>query len=326
MKVLVAPLSWGIGHATRCIPLVRFLIGRGDEVHIASDGAALAILRAHFPELKYHTLPSLSIKYTYKLPLYFAFPRIAIQLALHFLKDRKAIAKLMKQEHFDCIFSDNRYGIRSKEAKSYIITHQLRICFNQGWRLMEHVSSLIVKKLVKPFNACLVPDYDSSNNLSGLISRPTKGLKMLYIGPQSRFPLHTADIPLPKYDILILLSGPEPQRTLLEQLLVSLSENSEKRIMLVRGTSQESSYPRALNISTLDFASDNMLQSLIKSSQLVIARAGYSTIMDLNALGKGAVLIPTPHQPEQEYLATWLNGKRAFSKAEQNRESLSKYF
>jgi len=326
MKVLVAPLNWGVGHATRCIPIIRFLLNRGDEVHIASDGQALELLSCYFPNLTLHNLPSLKITYTKRLPLYFAFPCMGLRMLVHFYKDRKAIRKLMEQERFECIFSDNRYGIRSTKAKSYLITHQLRVCFGRRFEWLERLSSRIIHRLASPFNACLVPDYDSDNNLAGRICKPIDGLKVLYTGPQSRFPLDEPDIPLPRYDVLIVLSGPEPQRTQLEKIVAALAESSIKRIMLVRGTKAAPDYALPANISTLDFAGDLMLQTLIKNSKVIIARAGYSTIMDLNALGKGAVLIPTPHQPEQEYLATWLDGKRGFVRAEQDEKSLREWF
>lgn len=326
MKVLVAPLNWGAGHATRCIPIVRFLLNRGDEVHIASDGQALEILRGYFPELAYHTLAPLKITYTKRVPLYFAFPAIALRLLIHYYKDRRAIRRLMKDERFECIFSDNRYGVRSTEAKSYIITHQLRVCFNDKRQWLERLSSRIIRHLVSPFNACLVPDYDSNNNLAGRISKPIDGIKVLYTGPQSRYPLDDPDIPLPRYDLLVILSGPEPQRSRFERTIIELAQVSSKRIMLVRGTKVPSHDPLPINLSTLDFAGDLMLQALIRSSKNIIARAGYSTIMDLNALGRGALLIPTPHQPEQEYLATWLDGKRGFVKGDQSLESLAGYF
>jgi UDP:flavonoid glycosyltransferase YjiC (YdhE family) len=326
MKVLVAPLNWGVGHATRCIPIIRFLIKRGDEVHIASDGQALELLHSYFPDLPLHELPPLTISYTRRLPLYFAFPCMGLRLFVHYLKDRKAIKQLVEAEHFECIFSDNRYGIHSPKAKSYLITHQLRVCFGSRYEWLERLSTRIIRRLASPFNACLVPDYDSANNLAGRICKPIDGLKVLYTGPQSRYPIDEPDIPLPSYDLLIILSGPEPQRTQLERVIASLAECSVKRIMLVRGTKAAPTEPLPLNISTLDFAGDLMLQTLIKSSKAIIARAGYSTIMDLNALGRGAVLVPTPHQPEQEYLATWLDGKRGFIRGEQNKKSLEGYF
>lgn len=326
MKVLVAPLNWGVGHATRCIPIIHFLLNRGDEVHIAGDGQSLELLQSYFPKLTFHELPPLNITYTKRLPLYTAFPRMAARMFFHYFRDRRAIRRLMKQEHFDCIFSDNRYGIRSAEAKSYLITHQLRVCFGCKNSWLERLSGRIIRRLIAPFNACLVPDYDSDNSLAGRIDKPVDGLKVLYTGPQSRFPLDEPDIPLPRYDLLIILSGPEPQRTKFEQLVASLAASSIKRIMLVRGTKTPPEAALPANLSTLDFVGDLMLQTLIHNSKAIIARAGYSTIMDLNALSRGAVLVATPHQPEQEYLATWLDGKRGFVRAEQDEKSLREWF
>lgn len=325
-KVLVAPLSWGLGHATRCIPAIRHLLKKGDVVHIASDGAALEYLRSSFPHLVFHELPLLRITYTNRLPLYLKFPEIAFRLMVQLWRDRRAIRQLQKKEHFDIVISDSRLGLRCEDAKCYLMTHQMRVVFGKKEGLVERLSARIVRRMAAKFDACLIPDYDNASNLTGKISLPAKGIKHLYINPQSRFPIASAEFPLPSFDLLVILSGPEPQRSKLERLVIALSVNSRKQIMLVRGTQRPSALVQLGNFRFIDFASDAMLQALILKSALVVARAGYSTIMDLNALGKGAVLVPTPHQPEQEYLASWLDGKRGFTRAEQSIEGLKKWF
>lgn len=325
MKVLIAPLNWGVGHATRCIPIIRKLLSEGKEVHIASDGQSLILLKAYFPELVFHELPLLNIRYTQNFPLYFKFPIIALKLFRGYQQDRKAIQELQLQQQYDAIISDNRYGVFCKGARSYIVTHQFRVLFNKI-KPIEWLSAIIIKHLLKPFDTCLIPDYEGDNNLAGVISKPSKGIQYLYTKPLSRFPIDASNIPLPHYKLLIILSGPEPQRTIFEDLVVELASQSAKSIMLVRGTKEAPEIEVSKNVRVLDFAGDSMLQSLVHNSSTVIIRAGYSTIMDLNALKKGAILVPTPNQPEQEYLAKWLDGKRGFIKCHQDKHSLSQYF
>lgn len=325
MKVLIAPLNWGIGHAARCIPIIQHQLKEGKDVHIASDGEALDLLKAYFPKLTFHELPQLAITYTKRLPLYFKFPIIALKVMWHYRKDKRAIAILQEQEQFDIIISDNRYGVRSKKAKSYIVTHQLKVV-NKRLIPMEWLSKHIIRRLIKPFNTCLIPDYEGIDNLTGIISQPPHGIIYLYTKPLSRFPIDSLPIPLPNYQILAILSGPEPQRSQLENIILDLASQSSKSVMLLRGTKQAHPITASINVKILDFAGDSMLQSLVCNSQTIIARAGYSTIMDLNALKKGAVLIPTPHQPEQEYLAQWLDGKRGFEYCSQRKKDLEKFF
>jgi predicted glycosyltransferase len=61
------------------------------------------------------------------------------------------------------------------------------------------------------------------------------------------------------------------------------------------------------------------LRQEIERAEWVISRCGYSTIMDLVALQKKALLIPTPAQTEQEYLAAYLHRKHiAFTTSQKN--------
>lgn len=325
MKVLIAPLNWGVGHSTRCIPVIRQLIREGREVHIASDGPALDLLKAYFPKCTFHELKELNITYTKSLPLYFKFPLIAFRLFMGYLADKRSIKELQKKEKFDIIISDSRFGIFSNTARSYIIIHQFRL-IGAGGKLMEWLSYKSIKHFLKPFRSCLIPDYEGPENLSGSIAKPVDGIPALYLKPISRFPIDGIEFPLPKYNLLVILSGPEPQRTKMEEIIVKLAAQSSKSIMLLRGTKNAAEITVSSNLKVFDYAGDSMMQSLVHNSDLIICRAGYSSIMDLHALGKGAILVPTPNQPEQEYLAKWLDGKFGFTACRQSYKDLEAYF
>lgn len=325
MKVLIAPLNWGVGHAARCIPVIRQLLSEGKEVHIASDGVALSLLKSYFPKVTFHELNDLNITYTKSVPLYLKFPVIAWRLIKGYRHDRRKVELLQARENFDIIISDSRFGAYSKKAKSYIIIHQLRLS-NFGGKPTEWIAQQIIKRLLKPFETCLIPDHEGTNNLTGAISRPIDGIPYLYTKPLSRFPIDGVELPLPRYNILVIVSGPEPQRTKFENIILKLAASSSKNIMLFRGTKSAPEINTVPNIKVFDFAGDSMFQSLVHNCDLIITRAGYSTIMDLYALKKGAVLVPTPNQPEQEYLAKWLNGKFGFMRCKQSSKHLKKFF
>ena len=187
-----------------------------------------------------------------------------------------------------------------------MITHQLRIPAKADWQ--SNVASNILHKYIEKFDACWVPDLASSPNLSGKLSHDVQlEIPIHYIGAVSRF--STTDLPH-KYDLAIILSGPEPQRTYLESIIIGQLPSLSGKHILVRGTKAPLGIETQKNITDLeviDLADSTTLNSILNKSKLVMSRSGYTTIMDLVALRKAAILIPTPGQPEQEFLAEHLS-------------------
>ncbi|MBT8264386.1 MAG: glycosyltransferase [Muriicola sp.] len=318
--ILVAPLHWGLGHATRCIPLIRSLLENNYRVILASDGGALALLRKEFPELKYIELPSYDITYAkkglnLKLKLFMNLPHIRKTIS----QERKVIKKLVKERAIDGIISDNRLGVYSKKVPSVFITHQLNVLSgNTTW-----LSSKAHQKVIQKFNECWVPDIEGAGNLSGKLGHLKKPkFSIKYIGPLSR--MQYQDLPN-KYDVMCLLSGPEPQRTLLEHKFIELFKNSEKKVLIVRGVVEEQEITDVRdNLTIINFLTTRTLEKAINESEIVISRPGYTTIMDLAAIGKKAFFIPTPGQYEQQYLADRLKLKRIVPSCKQNDFNLVK--
>ncbi|RFN59401.1 glycosyltransferase [Marixanthomonas ophiurae] len=300
--ILVAPLHWGLGHATRCIPIIRALIKNNYNVLLASDGGALLLLRKEFPELPYVSLPSYNITYPkkgtfFKLKLLLKIPYIQKIIA----SEKKVIDKVVSDGKIHAIISDNRWGVRSEKIPSVIITHQLNVLSGST----SYVSSKMHQKLIKKFDACWVPDLEGSINLSGKLGHFKNALSVpfpvTYIGLLSRMQKNKTPI---VYDVLCLLSGPEPQRTALEEQLISVFKNSEKKILLVQGVVEDKKKERqAGTIKIINFLQSNELEQAINESACVVSRSGYTTIMDLAAMEKKAFFIPTPGQFEQLYLA-----------------------
>ncbi len=228
-KILVAPLNWGLGHATRCIPIIRALLDYEFEPIIASDGSALAFLQKEFPQLKCYSLPSYRIEYsksnTQKYKLLLNTPHVIRAL----LKEKKEVEKIHKKEGLSGIISDNRFGVRNSEIPSIYITHQLNVLSGST----TFFTTLLHQKIISKFDECWVPDLISQPKLSGDLSTiKNKELKIRYIGAISRFKKKPSR---KNYDLLILLSGPEPQRTILEDKLLLELKAFNQKVLFVRG-------------------------------------------------------------------------------------------
>lgn len=321
-KVLVAPLNWGLGHATRCIPIINALIHEGFEPVIASDGVALALLKKEFPNLTAKEIPSYNIEYSkkasnFKLKMLLNSPKIAHAITA----EKKATKKIIESDEYYGIISDNRMGVRHKSLPSVFITHQLTVLSGST----TSISTKIHNKYIKKFDVCWVPDMADDPSLSGELGHPKRSnIPVTYLGPLSRF--NYQNLPK-KYDIMVLLSGPEPQRTLLEKKLFQEFERSDKKIVFVRGVieDQHETYVKN-NITVHNYLTGIALQNTINSSNIIISRSGYTTVMDLAKLKKKAFFIPTPGQFEQEYLAQRLTNNKLVPSCKQNEFTLKKLY
>ena len=298
-RILVAPLNWGLGHATRCIPIIDALIRYNYEPILASDGIALLFLKKEFPQLDAIELPPYNIKYTkkghfIKLKLIKDIPKLLSALKT----EKKAIKNIIKAYKIEGVISDNRFGVYSKKIPSVFITHQLNVLSgNTTW-----LSSKMHQKVINKFDECWVPDVEGKSNLSGKLGHlKNNKLPLKYINPLSRFNSFNNEI---IYDVLVLLSGPEPQRTILEELLLEQFKLYRGQVLFVKGVIEKrQTIKKKKNITIYNFMQSKELEKAINESAIVVSRSGYTTIMDLAKLNKKAFFIPTPGQFEQEYLA-----------------------
>lgn len=302
-RILIAPLNWGLGHATRCIPLVNALIANNFEPVIASDGQALELLKKEFPKLQAIELPSYNITYAKKAN---SFKLKLLKDSPHLLKtikrEKKVVESLIASEDISGIISDNRFGVRSKKIPSVFVTHQLQVLSGSTTWL----SSKLHQKIISKFDECWVPDHIGTKNLSGDLGHPDGYQSALkYIGPLSRF--NKQDLPI-KYNLLVVLSGPEPQRTLLEEKLLDELKAYHGNVCFVKGIIEpEQTKVTKGNLTLYNFMTSVELEKALNESELVLSRSGYTSIMDYAKLEKQAFFIPTPGQFEQEYLAQKFN-------------------
>jgi len=308
-KLLVAPLDWGLGHATRCVPVIRDLLNTGCKISLAGEGAQEKILREEFPSLPFLPLKGYRIKYakaglTGKLLL--QVPSILKSIK----EENKWLNEQVNKYGFDAVISDNRYGLYHEKLFSVFITHQLCIKSSFG-KWSESFLQKWNYKFISRFNECWIPDEEGVNNLAGELSHPGKlpAIPVKYIGALSRF--QQKNIETKMDHLLIILSGPEPQRTILENKVIDQVVSYPGTATIVRGLPAEKNIiPSTNTIHFYNHLSAEELNNEVMKAEFLISRSGYSTVMDIAALQKKSILIPTPGQTEQEYLAEYLMKKK----------------
>ena len=294
-RILVAPLDWGIGHATRCIPIIKALMVHKFEVIIAANGRPLHLLTTEFPNLEMIRFSGYDIKYPKFLPMSISMLLQSPKILLALKKEHQLLEKIIEDYAIDGVISDNRYGLYNKKVPTVFITHQLQI---QSPYFSNFIKDFNYKYINK-FDACWVMD-DEKINLAGDLSKPRiLPSNTTYIGAQSRFEKWEEE---KKYDFLAIVSGPEPQRTILEKGLIKALKDREEKSIIVLGKPELNTSEQLGNLTIKSHLNAKDLNTAILQSDLIICRPGYSTIMDLAKLGKKAIFIPTPGQTEQEYL------------------------
>lgn len=298
-NILIAPLNWGLGHATRCIPIIRELQLQGFTPILASDGIALEMLRKEFPQLKALELPSYQIEYT-KNGANFKWKMLqnAPKMIRAIIREKKIVSKWIQEFNLSGIISDNRLGVFNARVPSVFITHQLNVLTgNTTW-----ISSRLHQHIIKKYDQCWVPDFEEKPNLTGKLGHlKNSKLQIKYIGPLSRFEKEERTI---QYDLMVLLSGPEPQRSLLENRLKNEGALLGKKVVFIKGKVEAEQRKEQIgNVTYYNFMTTQELEKTLNETAKVLCRSGYTTIMDLAKLDKKAFFIPTPGQYEQEYLA-----------------------
>ncbi|HYC86589.1 MAG TPA: glycosyltransferase [Chryseosolibacter sp.] len=303
-RVLVTPLDWGLGHATRCIPVIQQLLGRNHEVMLGGDGGSFELLRKEFPQLHAISLPGYRPEYPANASMAWKMATQLLKFASVIRREHAMVRQVVRDFGIDAIVSDNRYGCWSRDATSILITHQSNVLMPRRFGWLAPAVRYLVHERIRKFDSCWLPDFPDKR-LSGILTdfgsadgRPD----MRFIGPISRF--RRTENAAVRYDILAIISGPEPQRTIFENLLVGQLQKSNLRYFVVRGV--PGSAAARFSDKMCDYMVTEELQQMIAAARIVVCRSGYSSVMDLATLGKKAIFVPTPGQTEQEYLASEL--------------------
>lgn len=304
-RILVAPLDWGLGHAARCVPVVRALLEADAVPVLGADKAPLALLREEFPALEHVRLPGLEVRYsagpTQAWTLAKQLPGLMRQPGL----EQRAFLRLLPGLRLQAIISDQRFGIRAAGLPSVLITHQV-FPFTP---FAQSAARRINRWHLQRFHRCWIPDHAAAPGLAGELSHgPQLPGNARYIDPLSRF---TGSMPAQgksAWRTVVVASGPEPQRGLLVRSAVEQLRAIEGQHIVLAGQPGSAPVDEG-NVRVVGHLPAEVLKEALLQAELVVSRTGYTTLMDLEAIGRGALLVPTPGQPEQEYLGR-LHGDR----------------
>ncbi len=314
-NILISPLNWGLGHASRIIPVIDYCLKSGKKVVLAGNGASIELLKSKYPDLVFVNIPSPSMHYGAKKAMGFSFYFCVFLMIINLIRERHLTAKAIKAHKIDTIISDNRPGVFSRKIKSIYITHQVNVFCSLKGGFFSSLYTKIHRQIINVYNYCWIPDIEGESNISGRLSKNNYYPALSYIGPISRFSvLEPETLNKNEYDVVCIVSGPEPQRSILEHLLIKKFSGTDKTTLIIRGLpeSKEKLTDKG-NISFINHCNDQEFLHYINSAEYIVCRSGYSSVMDLIVTGNTALLIPTPGQPEQEYLAEYLSGKFGFT-------------
>jgi len=324
MEIIYAVCSWGLGHSTRSLPVIRKLIDEKNNLTIISSGRSLDLLKNELGEVvSYVNIVDYPMLLSENARQFMA--KSMIYWPLFIKRIESGLIKLnriLEKKNYDLIVSDGRYDMYSKKIPSFFISHQMRIMNPLRIHMFETGSELFNLFFFKRFTGVIVPDY-KEDSFSGDLSHNLRKIDentLHYVGALSDFSKKKCKKDI---DYLISISGPEPQRSMLEEVLSSQIQDLDGNIVMTLGKSEKLSTVKKDNITTYSFLTKEKREDLLNRTKLVIARSGYSTIMDLGVIGAKALLIPTPGQIEQEYLGEYHSKIGTFSSIDQHEVNIS---
>lgn len=319
-RILLAPLDWGMGHTTRCAPLLRYLLDNGHEPVFAGNEWQRQYINKTIPAIRTIHLPGYDVHYGKEganllLSLAAQMPRILKKVK----EEHSWLQQLTTKEHFDGVISDNRYGLYHNSVSSVVMTHQLQIQTGMG-SIADNILRRLHYRMLGHFDKCWVVDVAEPPGLSGILAHPgslPQGAE--YIGLLSQLqPQHTSE-----EHLLILLSGPEPHRSILSGILWEQVQHYRGKVVFVEGADKVQGRVLPGHIDYYGRITAEVLQPLIAAASVVICRSGYSSLMDLVQLQKKAIVIPTPGQTEQEYLGKHMHAMGLFYCTDQKRININ---
>ena len=325
MKVIYGVCSWGLGHATRSLPVIRKLIRENNELTVISSGRSIGLLKTELGnDVKFLDVPDYPMLLSENSRQFMAKSLVYWPLFIRKIESGlQTVTKLVENNNYDLIISDARYDVYSKKIPSYFISHQMRIMNPLRIKKLESGSEIFNSFFFKRFREVIVPDFNE-DSLSGDLSHNLKRIdesRINYVGVLSDFSKKQTNKDI---DYFISISGPEPQRTLFEEKVLSQIDQLNGNIIITLGKTEINEKLNNENITTYTFLSKKEREDLLNRTKLVISRSGYSTILDLAVIGTKALMVPTPGQVEQEYLGQYHSKKRSFFAVRQDQINLKK--
>jgi len=326
MKVLFAVGSWGLGHATRDLPLITRLLETGCEVAVVSTDRALSLLRRELgPHCEFFDWPDVPKPLARTARVFYTKMALSVPLVFRsILSEQRALQDLLRSRRFDRIISDNRFGVQSRRVDSYQIVHGLRAIAPRRNRQLELAVEYFSYSMLRRAKRIIVPDYEGEG-LSGELSHGLSFFepdRLEYIGILASVRRRSVPVDV---DYFVTISGPEPQRTILEELVLSQVDDLPGRVVVALGKPEEPFRLRKCGrAQVFSYLDRRQQENMMNRSRLIVSRSGYTTLMELVELGAQALLIPTPGQTEQEYLSWLHNSRGTYLSVQQHRLQLGR--
>jgi uncharacterized protein (TIGR00661 family) len=313
-NILLCPMDWGLGHATRMVPIIEKLKGKNVNIILGADNRPYEFLKQRFKDLDIVRFPGYLPKYPSKVPMALKMISEMPDMLKYTEKAHDYLEEFVVKQNIDIVISDNRYELWSKHVKTVFITHQLDIQVPRFGKVARSAIKKIINSYIKKHDELWIPDFENEPNLSGKLSHVNSFPVSNYhfIGPLSRFQYVTPKHISKNIDLVVLLSGPEPQRTILEVKLKDQAFHAGLNTVILQGRPEDNHIEKIGNVELISHLPDDEFAGYLQAADFVISRPGYSTLMDLAMFGSKAIFIPTPGQTEQEYLARTLKEKMLF--------------
>jgi uncharacterized protein (TIGR00661 family) len=325
--IFIAPLNWGLGHATRDLPLIKAFLERGDKVFIAAHDRARMLLESEVPQCEFVDFPEYPIRYPQSSFfvtrfMFVIFPRMLRAM----YREKKQLKLLHKKYQFDFIISDNRFCLYLKNVKSYLISHQLRYILPFPVTRLESWPEYFTSSFFKHYDKIFIPDKDDPDSLTGELSHNMRYLvkeKLHYCGILNDIQKSSLS-PKKDIDYFVIISGPEPQRTKLERIIFKQVNSLSGKIVVALGMPEKNYKIHQGNATFHTYINRRQIHEYLQRSKFIIARPGYTTIMEMIHFGLKGLFIPTPGQIEQVYLAKYYEEKQWCHCVSQYRLDLAK--
>jgi UDP-N-acetylglucosamine transferase subunit ALG13 len=320
-NILVCPLEWGLGHAGRMIPLIKKLQERQNNIFIGAGREHQSFFRNELHGVTYVDFQGFKPGYSRFLPQYIVLLLKTPDLFCHIISEHLRLKRIIQDNEIDIVISDNRFGLWNSKIKSVYVTHQLVIPLPEKLKFLEWIGVLFHRFFIRKYSLCFIPDLPGELNMSGRLTHNVKlPENSRFIGILSRFAnsVSSQENKTGFPHNTLILSGPEPQRGIFREKIVEIMKQRETPIVVLEG---KPDYPaevtRKGNIISYNHLPPDEMQKIISESESIVARSGYTSIMELISLNCSALLVPTPGQTEQEYLARYLSAKGWFATVSQ---------
>jgi len=307
-RVFIAPLNWGLGHATRLLPLINYLLAKNYKIYIGASGRSKEVLQQEVSQCTFFDFPEYPIKYPQSRFFVTRFMLIIFpQMLLAMKNEQKKLRILHKKYQFDLIISDNRFSLALTGVKSLLVSHQLRYKLPWPIQKMEWLPEYFNYSHFRKYDRIIVPDTDENKTLTGDLSHNMRYLpynKLYYLGIMTTVEMDISEDE-ENIDYLVLISGPEPQRTKFEKIVINQVKSLQGRVVVALGKPEKNYKIRMGNSVIYSYLNRNKISKYLGRAKFIVSRPGYTTVMEMIESGKRGLFIPTPGQIEQVYLAKY---------------------